>query len=45
MMTDFFYEKELKGLIKSNVKKRPENQQLVDYLESIKPNIFDDLRD
>ena len=44
MMTDFFYEKELKGLIKSNVKKRPENQQLVDYLESIKPNIFDDLR-
>lgn len=43
-MTEFFYENHLKGLIKAKVKKRPENQQLVDYLESIERNIFVALR-
>ena len=43
-MTDFFYEKQLKTLIQSRVKKKPEDVSLVNYLDSIEASLLRGLR-
>ena len=43
-MTDFFYEKQLKILIQSRVKKKPEDVSLAAYLDSIEASLLRGLR-